>query len=306
MNPRETLVTVVIPAFNAEDTIGDAIDSVLAQRHRNLELIVVDDGSTDRTAKVARRRLDDRVMVMSVTNGGVSRARNIGLARARGEYIAFLDADDYWLASRLDRQVEILGSNPSVEVVGHLMRYESLESERVIGITGEVIDQSGMTRIREGRFVPFPMSAALFRTRSVETEGGFDEQLPAAEDLDLFAQLACKGSFVTIDDVLGAYRIHGNSVSATKFSTLRKMARFVRARLAARSEGHDLTLPEFEAAYRPTIAQRHDDLVHRFYRDAGLAVAERRWLRAVIYGAGAMILGPRYTTKRVLMQRSRR
>ena len=293
-------VTVAIPVFNGEEMIGEAIDSVLAQTYEELELIIVDDGSTDRSIEVAERHSDERVSVVSVKRGGPSWARNIALASARGEYIAFLDADDYWLSNRLERQVCILESEPTVEVVGHLMRYEPLGSKRTLGVTGDIVDERAMERVRAGALVPFPLSSSLFRTDSVRAIGGFDEELSAAADLDVYARVAQKGTFITINEVLGAYRLHSDSISAKHSSRQVRQARFIRARLAAESEGRSLTLHQFEATYKPTFAQRYGDLVHRFYRRTGLAVAEHRWLPTLAYGAGALILGPRYTANRFL------
>jgi glycosyltransferase involved in cell wall biosynthesis len=306
MPSSESYVTVVIPAFNAGRTLADAADSVLGQSHQSLQLIIVDDGSSDQTAAVARRYGDDRASLVSVEHGGANRARNLGLARARGKYVAFLDADDYWLPGRLSRQLPLLETNPRIEVVGHLMRYQSIDSDRVLGISGEAIDESKMHRIREGRLVPFPLSSALFRVASVRAAGGFDEQLPAAQELDLYARVAHIGNFVTVPEVLGVYRLHGDSISAKRFSTQRKMARFVRARLLARSQGQDLTLRDFESDYRPTFGQRYDDLVHELYRNCALTVSQQKWLRAIFYGVGALILGPRYSVKRIVTQRWRR
>ncbi len=102
------LVTVIIPVYNGAEFIGETIDSALMQTYRNLEVIVVDDGSTDRTPEILRQyaRKDQRVRVIMQANGGVSKARNTALAAARGEFIAPLDADDLWLPAKIARQVK--------------------------------------------------------------------------------------------------------------------------------------------------------------------------------------------------------
>ena len=110
----EPLISVVIPAFNAAQTLAASLKSVQAQTFKDLEVIVVDDGSTDETAAIARAFCaeDSRFSVVSQPNGGVSVGRNTGIHRARGPWIAFHDADDLWLPEKLARQVEQIRSSP--------------------------------------------------------------------------------------------------------------------------------------------------------------------------------------------------
>src|SRR5262249_15019068 len=105
-------VSVVVPAYNAERTLRETLDSVLGQTLQDFEVLVVDDGSSDATAAVARDAGDPRVRVLSVPNGGVARARNLGIQEANGDLIAFLDADDLWRPRKLERQVEALEARP--------------------------------------------------------------------------------------------------------------------------------------------------------------------------------------------------
>jgi len=108
------MVSVIIPTYNCGAFVREAVESVLGQSHRDLEVVVVDDGSTDDTPVVLARIEDPRVTVIRSPHRGLSAARNEGLDRARGEYIAFLDADDRWLPSKLDRQVALMDAEPEV------------------------------------------------------------------------------------------------------------------------------------------------------------------------------------------------
>src|SRR5437764_13661053 len=101
-------VSVIIPAYNAAKTVGRAVDSVLAQTFADFELIVIDDGSTDSTAEVVQSRRDQRIRCITVANGGVASARNRGLDLASGDLVAFLDADDAWLPTKLERQSNLM------------------------------------------------------------------------------------------------------------------------------------------------------------------------------------------------------
>ena len=110
------LVSVVIPAYNCERYLGRAIRSVLAQTYPRIECIVVDDGSTDGTAEVIDR-FGSAVRAIRQENGGAAAARNAGIRTATGRYIAFLDADDYWLRNKLELQIHILEKNPDLVLI---------------------------------------------------------------------------------------------------------------------------------------------------------------------------------------------
>ncbi len=113
MTPR--LISCVIPVFNGERYLGEALESVLAQSYQPLEVIVVDDGSTDGTAEVARR-YGERVRYVWQPNAGETAARNLGLTAAQGEFIAFLDADDVWHSEKLERQIARFQERPEIDL----------------------------------------------------------------------------------------------------------------------------------------------------------------------------------------------
>src|SRR5712692_4293853 len=120
-------VSVVIPVYNGERYLAEAISSVLDQTYKNFELIVVDDGSTDQSAAVVRSFTDDRIRYLYQSNGGASKARNLGVAASRGTVIAFLDSDDVWLPHKLERQIDCLASHKDVGAV--YCWYEVLEPD---------------------------------------------------------------------------------------------------------------------------------------------------------------------------------
>ena len=95
-------ITVIIPAYNAATNITDTIKSVQQQTFKDWELVIINDGSTDNTLKVLDKIRDSRLTIISIANSGVANPRNVGISRARGEYVAFLDADDLWIADKLD------------------------------------------------------------------------------------------------------------------------------------------------------------------------------------------------------------
>jgi glycosyltransferase involved in cell wall biosynthesis len=113
MRTAPSMISVVIPAYNAERYLAQALESVVRQTHTEIEIVVVDDGSTDRSADVARSYPDSRVRVVEQPNGGPAAARNHGVRLARGELLAFLDADDLWEPRKLELQLEALQAHPA-------------------------------------------------------------------------------------------------------------------------------------------------------------------------------------------------
>jgi glycosyltransferase involved in cell wall biosynthesis len=130
----QQLVSIIVPAYNAERFLARTLRSALRQTYVTLEMIVIDDGSTDSTAAVARAfaQSDERVRVISFPNGGVAKARNIGINEAAGELIAFLDADDLWHPTKLERQVAALDEMKDAAAVYTLSRDIDVD-DRVFG-----------------------------------------------------------------------------------------------------------------------------------------------------------------------------
>ncbi len=308
---RTPLVSVVIPAYNSAAFVGGAIDSVLDQSYRRLEVVVVDDGSTDATSAVVLEyvRRDDRVRLIRQANAGAPAARNRGLKAARGELVAFLDADDEWLPSKLERQVQVLERDSQIAAVGCLMEYVSTAG-RVLGVSGEEA-HTRQHDIAAARFMPFGASSVVTWTQLVRELGGFDEQLAElvpglVDDLDLVSRLAARGSIVTVPEVLGRYRLHSGSASARHYYSQRQGIRYLAARVEARRQGRDLSWEQFAVAYPPTLRERWSDLVAYCYRTSGLHVANGHTVSGIGYLTAAGILGPSYTIPRLLRQRFRK
>lgn len=302
----EPIVSVVIPAFNASRYIGETVATVLAQTVAALEVIVVDDGSADSTAAIVRAITDDRVRLLSRSNGGVSAARNAGIREARAQrFVAFLDADDCWDAEKLERQIAFLDQHPSCVATGCLMRYVS-SSGRVLGRSGHVVTPADRRAMAQAELFPFPISSFLVRRDVLETVGGFDESLGrpsgGAEDLDLLARLAQAGEVACVPSILGSYRIHPGSAMARDRLRINREARFVRRRTAVRRNGGDLTWEAFAATCPETWRERRQDCVELAYRTAALWFGEGRPLKALRYGAMAAVIDPFYTFRRLHRQ----
>ncbi len=201
-------VSAIIPVFNGAATLRQAIDSVLDQSSRALELIVVDDGSTDSTPAIIES-YDGRVQQIRQANAGPAAARNAGVRSARGEYLAFLDADDRWLPGMLDRAIVLLDSEPDcVMVYGNLLMIDS--DGRSLGtslIHGEYGHAPSMDEILV-RMWPIMPSAALIRRAAFDACGGFVEEFRGAgfEDAFLWLRLREQGHFRYVPEPLAAWR----------------------------------------------------------------------------------------------------
>lgn len=212
-NPTPPGVSVVIPAYNYARFLPAAIDSVLAQDYPNLELLVVDDGSTDATQEVCRP-YGDRIRYIYQTNAGLSAARNTGIREARFEFIAFLDADDAWEVTKLTRQMDVFVSMPPEFGVVATGR------RNISGTGALLLDYKGERRgshevnlrdlLVRSRFVP---SSVVARRTCFDRSGGFDTTLRSSEDRDMWIRIAAHFRLYWLNEPLTLYRRHDSSMS---------------------------------------------------------------------------------------------
>jgi hypothetical protein len=202
-------VSVIIPAFNAARTIIRAIDSVRQQNIGALEIIVIDDGSADDTVAVVRNNIGsgENIHILKMrNNSGVSAARNAGINIARGEYLAFLDADDVWLPAKLHQQIARMEEDATITLVSC--------NSRLISESGVPLKEGHLNRPPvEGsaawktllvyNFIPTP--TVLTRTALVKSLGGFDVTLAVGEDLDLWIKLGIQGRIAILPEILINY-----------------------------------------------------------------------------------------------------
>ncbi len=253
--------SVVVPAYNATRTIGATIGSILRQTHRDFELIVVDDGSSDGTPALVRELggADDRLRLIEQPNAGTAGARNTGIAAARADLVAFLDNDDMWMPTYLEAMAEALGRAPDAgfgytdawvlsDTTGRILRKPSLAHYP------EVPDPASAPDVLELLLshVNFVMSSTTVRRAALEATGGFDQRIRGADDFDLWIRIAAKG--------FGAVRAQGiNLVQRDRMDSQSKdLAMMIEnaqevLRLASQSE--DLAEPD-----QATARDSADDL----------------------------------------------
>ncbi len=220
------LVSVIIPCFNAARFLPEAVASVRAQQYEPLEILVIDDGSTDDTARVAAG-FGSEIRYFRKENGGPASARNSGLREARGELIALLDADDQWPGNKLDLQVGRLLEDPNLDVATGRIRYLELPGAMKPDLRFEEADQ--LAHIHLG--------AALYRRRAFEVAGFFDESLRFSEDQDWFLRAREAGlKIVILKDVTLLYRLHGSNMTRGKDVRDFMMAQVLHKSLVRRRE----------------------------------------------------------------------
>ena len=204
------LVSVVIPVFNSERFLREAVQSVLDQKYSPVEIIIVDDGSTDGTATVARS-LGETVRYLHQTNQGPAAARNRGIEHAQGSLIAFADADDLWPSKKLELQLPYLINDPAIEIVmGRIQQVRLLKTV------------NGQTQAEEFDEPAFSVNlgSAVIRESVFERVGLFDETMRYSEDVDWFMRAREAGAaIVTIDAVTLLYRQHEDNMTRGKSTT---------------------------------------------------------------------------------------
>ncbi len=221
---KSPLISVIIPVYNGERFLAEAIESVLSQQYEPIELIVVDDGSTDDTPQVAKS-FDD-VQYIHQTNQGPASARNAGVDLSQGELIAFLDADDLWLPNKLGLQLAHLLDNHSLELINGFTQLMMLSE-----------DEAGRISFKPS-FEPFfapSLGSALVRRSVFAKVGCFDESLRYCDDIDWY--LRARETDIAVlfhQDVVQYYRQHEDNITREKQLNNRYLLRALKKSLDRR------------------------------------------------------------------------
>lgn len=279
-------VTVLIPAFNAAATIRRAIDSALAQTYHNFEVIVVDDGSRDATAEIVATYDSDRIRLLRLThNQGECAAMNEGIAAARGDFIAFLDADDEWLSANLATQVRALQCNPNAVM--------AVCGCRFVGQQGILIRvESDVPSYAQNRAEVWRSLLAetliakpcvLTRAEALRAVGPFDTRLAVAGDQDMWIRLAMRGEVEFVEDVLTI--VHETAGSLTK-AYARQSDRYLLPMVLRHVEQQRYRLSDREV--RHILGVRFATTGRNLYASGSLLRGATLILRAMLLGHGGL------------------
>ena len=288
---RTPLVSVVVPAYNCAPYITDALKSASSQSERDLEIIVVDDGSNDSTLALAQRAAADDVRITVLTqshSGKPAIARNRGLSLARGQFVSFLDADDLYHAEKLELQLAVFAQSMDLDVVFHDVKYIDASGG---DLTGTYLERAGFPDAVLARSRPLaastwvcneralfafmctrvstlhPSSVLVRRSRLAREEILFPEDLTVGEDIDLWFRLVASGGVGYVDRTLSSYRQHARSI--TKRAD-RNMDDAIRSHTKNYPRATTVLDRGQLAAYRKRIARDLVDTAY-LYREMGQA-----------------------------------
>ena len=274
-------VSLVIATFNHARLLGGAIDSALAQTLHGVDVIVVDDGSTDDTQAVLARYAG-RVRVLRQPNRGLAAARNAGLAAARGTYVAFLDADDVMAPAKLAEQVAVLERAPTIGwtycdvLIETVATGATVRASERFGYASRMLEGWLFPELIHGNFIP--AIAPLVRRTALDAAGGFDERLTALEDWDMWLRLALIAEARYTPAVLVSYRIQPGGMSEDRArmdrNRFRVLDKLCRTRPAA--------LEGLGAVGRRIIADTHNWLGKEAYASGDWGEARRRFAASVL------------------------
>jgi glycosyltransferase involved in cell wall biosynthesis len=215
---RAGLISVIMPCYDSAAYLQQAMESVLGQSYRDVELLLVDDGSSDDSPRIAARLAQEhagRVTLLRTHREGPYPARNVGLARAQGEFVAFLDADDYWSPHFLERLHAALVDSAAV------LAYCGWQNIGATDRTNEPyvppdLEQGDKLELLLRAASPWPIHAALVRRKIVDEVGGFDTTLATCMDYDLWLRISASRPITRVPEVLAYYRFHSDGQITSK------------------------------------------------------------------------------------------
>jgi glycosyltransferase involved in cell wall biosynthesis len=302
-------ISVILTAYNAEQYLTEAVDSVLAQTHSDFELLLVNDGSTDRSGEIidAYAARDTRVRPIHHANWGISASLNHAIEQARHEWLARMDADDIMLPSRLERQKAFIAENPDVDVVATLVHMIDAEGNVRWSTTSKLVDRETFQHyVDTNKILHIYHPTVMMRKSIVQAVGGYRPEFPPAEDMDLWNRIAEAGGLILVQpEHLLKYRVHPGSVSIANARVQMETRNWVlRCTECRRSGVPEPSFEEFlESEGNQSPLRRLRNTHHiwtemHFKRSTTLYLNGKRG-PAMFPLAAAMILNPLYCARRV-------
>jgi len=219
-------VSVIIPAYNAMNYLPQTLKSVLKQTFTDFEILIINDGSSDDIVEWASQISDSRVKLISQINQGVSAARNTGIRNAQGEYIAFIDADDLWEPTKLEKQVNCLEANP---VVGLVYTWTAFIDQfgQPTGVSKVSHAEGNVWEKIVIQDMISPGGSAMVRTECFDKVGLFDVELRIGEDRDMWTRIAAICPFAVIKEFLTLYRRHSQNTTISNEKIIPQLSKVI-------------------------------------------------------------------------------
>jgi glycosyltransferase involved in cell wall biosynthesis len=292
MNPVP--VSIIIPTYNRVRTVTRAIDSVLSQTHKKFEIIVVDDGSKDDTREVLQERYSDQIRYIYQSNSGAAAARNTGIREACYDLIAFLDSDDFWLPTKLEKQVWLMSDMDIVLSYTNLIDNQN-------GINRDYFSLKGLTFDKEPAILDYPLktflkkggcgiwtSAVMCRKKAVERVGCFDRRMRIYEDVRLWTRLAFEGKWAVSSTPL-AVRIWsspGEQLMDLKSRSFHRESAHMRLEIFMEAYAHAVNEPlDVQHKLRKLIADDQLNQAKCFAHEGEYKKARRRAFESLVFGS---------------------
>lgn len=296
-------ISVIVPVYNAGKFILEALQSIADQTYSDFEAIIIDDGSTDRSAEIIEAfcQNDKRFRLYRRSNEGVVAARNFGVSQARGNWIALCDADDFWAKNKLERQIAFIEANKNrfsepLVCVG-TPAYQINKKGKVVGKIHFDLQSEEEFIKRRKKYAPIFMltSSVMFRKDIFDKVGGFRSEYEVTQDIDLFTRMAVFGICLNTPEILTYYRMHGESASDKKFIR-QKLNHLLISENAKRRANHEpeLNYDEFHNLLTKNPAN-FDQTVRTiksnfFYRQGGIALVNGQYLRGSFFIVQSFLL----------------
>jgi len=294
-------ISVVMPFYNGERFVAETIESVLNQSVRELELIAVDDGSTDSSLDIvtAYARRDPRVVVLRRNHAGVAAAANAAIRLARYDLIARIDSDDRMLPNRLERQLCFFEQRPQLAVGCSDCYFIDAFGKRIGRSSCRVDVEKGTRERRPSLFLELAQSTVMMRKKVFLDVGEYPEELFYAEDRDLWGRIATNGFSIECQkEFLVEFRLHGGALTMTRAEKQREICSWIDFNIVRRLERRpELSLEEFleweeKEPFTKRMRERLDFKALHSFKKASRHYGEGRYLRCALALATAVSLNP--------------
>jgi glycosyltransferase involved in cell wall biosynthesis len=269
---RQSLVSVVITCYDQAHFLHESIESALAQTYSPTEVVVVDDGSTDNTAEIARRYSDVRYVYQQ--NRGLASARNTGLRFANGTFLVFLDADDRLLPQALETGIESLHEHPECAFVWGDYRLLSVEGSVISKPNESFVQTADFRALLERNYIHMH-ATVMFRRDAFEDVGGYDESLRVCEDYELYFRMVKDFAGLGHGKVVAAYRRHAGNLSRNSVLMLRTTLKVLRAQRPHLRDKED------RDAYRTGTRRYQNHFGHNVVRETAKSLGQHKPFEAV-------------------------